>query len=251
MSRDVSEGRKYRQIADDLRAAIDAGTYVPGDRLPGENVLMGSYGVARMTARQALAALAAEGLTTTRQGVGVFVREFRPVIRKGTARLSSQQWTNGRGPWDAEGDPRPLTVDELTITEGPADAETAALLDIEPGSPVVTRSRRYLLAERPVMRAVSHLPAELAAGTAITKADTGPGGIYARLAEIGHAPARFREDVRARMATADEAASLNLDAGIPILHIIRTAATETGRPVEVNHMTLDASSYVLRYDFEA
>jgi hypothetical protein len=31
--------------------------------------------------------------------------------------------------------------------------------------------------------------------------DTGPGGIYSRLADIGHGPARFTEDVSARMPT--------------------------------------------------
>jgi hypothetical protein len=31
--------------------------------------------------------------------------------------------------------------------------------------------------------------------------DTGPGGIYSRLADIGHGPARFIEDVSARMPT--------------------------------------------------
>jgi GntR family transcriptional regulator len=41
----------YARIADDLRAAIRAGQYADGDRLPGENALMERYGVARMTAR--------------------------------------------------------------------------------------------------------------------------------------------------------------------------------------------------------
>jgi DNA-binding GntR family transcriptional regulator len=65
---------KYQRIADDLRAAIAAGTYGPGERIPGENDLMATYGVARMTARQALAVLADDGLTDTRRGAGVFVR---------------------------------------------------------------------------------------------------------------------------------------------------------------------------------
>ncbi|MBH0247705.1 GntR family transcriptional regulator, partial [Streptomyces cavourensis] len=42
---------KYQRIADELRDAIQAGQYRPGDRLPGENDLMADHGVARMTAR--------------------------------------------------------------------------------------------------------------------------------------------------------------------------------------------------------
>lgn len=44
----------YRQISDHLRAAIDRGDLVAGDKLPSEAVLMGHYEVARMTARQAI-----------------------------------------------------------------------------------------------------------------------------------------------------------------------------------------------------
>ena len=48
--------RKYRVIAGDLRDAIDRGEYAAGARLPGEKEIMRTYQVARMTARQALAA---------------------------------------------------------------------------------------------------------------------------------------------------------------------------------------------------
>ncbi|KPC70444.1 GntR family transcriptional regulator, partial [Streptomyces sp. NRRL F-6602] len=48
---------KYQRIADTLREAIQAGEYGPGDRLPGENDLMATHDVARMTARQALGVL--------------------------------------------------------------------------------------------------------------------------------------------------------------------------------------------------
>jgi GntR family transcriptional regulator len=97
-----------------------------------------------------------------------------------------------------------------------------------------------------------YLPADLVTGSAITQQDTGPGGVYARLAELGHAPAHFREDLRARTPQPEEAAELELpSSGTPVVEIVRTAFTEAGRPVEVNEMTLDASAYILRYDFDA
>ena len=40
-------------------------------------------------------------------------------------------------------------------------------------------------------------------------------------------------------------------AGTPVVDIVRTAFTDAGRPVEVNEMILDASAYILRYDFSA
>jgi GntR family transcriptional regulator len=52
---------------------------------------MKDYGVARMTARQALAVLIGEGLAVSRKGAGVFVRTFRPIIRNGIARLAAEE----------------------------------------------------------------------------------------------------------------------------------------------------------------
>jgi GntR family transcriptional regulator len=93
---------KYRQIASELRAAIRAGDYVPGDRLPGENDLMASYGVARMTARQAIGVLTTEGVADARKGSGVYVRDFTPVIRAALTRLSHDRWGSGASIWSAE-----------------------------------------------------------------------------------------------------------------------------------------------------
>ncbi|SDT48764.1 GntR family transcriptional regulator [Jiangella sp. DSM 45060] len=251
MSREAGQNRKYRQIADDLRAAIDDGTHGPGDRLPGENALMSAYGVARMTARQALAVLQQEGLAVARKGSGVFVREFRPIVRSGIARLSKETWGSGGGIWDAESEQRTLTVDNVTVTEEEAGGHVAVTLGLDDGDTVLVRRRRYLLDGRPVMVATSSFPAELARGTAIARDDTGPGGVYARLSELGHDPVRFTEDVRARMPRAVDAGLLDVDAGAPLFVIVRVAFTAGRRAVEVNEMTLDASAYVLRYEFDA
>src|SRR5262245_529033 len=97
--------------------------------------------------------------------------------------------------------------------------------------------------------AISYLPADIAAGSAIEQRDTGPGGTYARLDELGHAPVRFREDLRSRMLDPEEIDKLNIPAGTPVVEIARTAYTTSGRVVEVNEMTADASAYIFRYDF--
>jgi GntR family transcriptional regulator len=247
----VPESRdKYQVIADDLRAAILRGDLAGGDRMPTEKTLIERYGVAAMTVRQAIAALRAEGLITSRRGSGVYVRGFEPVRRHGSQRLAAEQWGTGRSVWDADTS-QPVTVDQLHIHEAPAGDLVAGLLAVEPGTPVWVRSRRYLVAGRPVMLAVSTLPADLVAGTPITEPDTGPGGIYARLADLGHAPAHFIEEIRARMPAAAEIERLSLQPATPVLHIVRRAVTSTGRTVEVNEMVADASAYVLAYDFDA
>jgi GntR family transcriptional regulator len=62
----------WRQILAQLRAEIDSGGLAPGDRVPSIVELSQTYGVAETTARKALAALKAEGLTVT-SPMGTFV----------------------------------------------------------------------------------------------------------------------------------------------------------------------------------
>jgi DNA-binding transcriptional regulator YhcF (GntR family) len=79
----------YLQVASALRAAILTKTLAPGDQLPSGTQLAKRYGVARMTAQQAIRILRDEGLVVSRQGSGVFVRHrtarpvgLRPVVER-------------------------------------------------------------------------------------------------------------------------------------------------------------------------
>ncbi|MFD5415357.1 GntR family transcriptional regulator [Streptomyces nojiriensis] len=242
---------KYQRIADALRAAIQAGEYGPGDRLPGENDLMAAYEVARMTARQALGVLQNEGLVEARKGAGVFVRAFRPLRRRGIQRLAQEQWGSGRSVWSTDTEDRELAVDQIEVREEGANGRVCDVLGVAAGTRVWARSRRFVLDGKPVLFAVSYLPSDIVGDSAITQVDTGPGGTYARLAELGHEPVHFREEVRSRMPSADEAERLALSTGTPVIRIVRTAFARGGRVVEVNEMTLDSASYVLEYDFDA
>ncbi|MEU5923414.1 GntR family transcriptional regulator [Streptomyces antimycoticus] len=242
---------KYQRIADSLREAIQSGEYGPGDRLPGENDLMAEHGVARMTVRQALSVLKDEGVAEARKGAGVFVRAFRPLRRRGIQRLAQEQWGGGRSIWSADVENRTLVVDRVRVSEEAAPERISVVLDLAEGDSVCVRRRRFVLDDKPVLLATSYLPASVVAGSAITQEDTGPGGTYARLAELGYKPVHFREEIRSRMPSKDEAKQLSISAGTPVILICRTAFADEGRPVEINEMTLDAASYILEYDFDA
>lgn len=242
---------KYRDIADQLRRRIQSGEYGPGTLIPGENHLMAQHGVARATARKALAVLAAEGLTEVQAGVGTRVRDFRLIRRRSPDRLASSQWGQGRPIWQVDLDDRPMETDSVVVELRPCPERVAVILDVEVGDDVVVRDRRYLVEGKPVMLATSYLPAEIAAGTQIAEEDTGPGGTYARLRDLGFGPRLFNEKVRSRMPLPDEAAALQLGAGTPVTLIVRTAFAEDGRVVEVNEMVLDASRYLLEWEFSA
>jgi GntR family transcriptional regulator len=109
----------------------------------------------------------------------------------------------------------------------------------------------YVVDEKAVQLAVSHYPTDLARGSRIMHTDTGPGGSYAVLADLGHAPVEFTEFVLARMPRPEESERLDLPQGTPVIEITRQAFEDGGRCVEVNRMILDGSAYLLDYTFPA
>ncbi len=66
------------QVYDQMQALLIDGTWHPGDKLPSENELAETFGVSRMTVRQAMQKLKALGLIETRTGSGSYVREVNP-----------------------------------------------------------------------------------------------------------------------------------------------------------------------------
>ena len=65
---------KFRQIASDLRARIEAGEF-PDGRLPGKETLKATYRVAVNTVDRALEVLRSEGRIESVQGSGTFIRD--------------------------------------------------------------------------------------------------------------------------------------------------------------------------------
>jgi DNA-binding GntR family transcriptional regulator len=65
---------RYRRIAADLMAAIEAGEYPPGSQLPGESQLAEHFQASRNTIRSALGELDGRGLIEVVHGQGRIVR---------------------------------------------------------------------------------------------------------------------------------------------------------------------------------
>jgi GntR family transcriptional regulator len=176
----------------------------------------------------------------------------QPIVRESVARLSRQSWRSGRAIWDT--DPgtagRRREVDLLDVGKAPASERVADALGLTAGAETVVRRRRYLVDDRPVMIATSYLPADIVGGTAIEQDDTGPGGTFARLAELGQEPVRARERVTVREPEGDETELLELGRDARVLAITRVVWTAAGRAVEVNDMAADAASYELSYEFD-
>jgi DNA-binding GntR family transcriptional regulator len=66
---------RYRQLAAILRARIESGELQPERPIPSEAQIEQEFGVARATARHAVAVLRDEGLVVTVPGMGTYVRK--------------------------------------------------------------------------------------------------------------------------------------------------------------------------------
>ncbi len=63
----------YIQLREVVRFKIEDGEYAPGTAIPSENMLAETYGINRLTVRNAIDALVSEGLLKRVQGKGVYV----------------------------------------------------------------------------------------------------------------------------------------------------------------------------------
>jgi GntR family transcriptional regulator len=247
----TSDRAVFRQIADHLREAIEKGLLAENEQVPSETMLVERYGVARMTVRNAIQVLQAEGLVLAEHGRGVFVRPRPPVRRLASDRFARRNREQGKAAFIAEAEQagsRP-EVDSIVIREERASRDISSRLGTT--RKVLARHRRYLLDGRPVETAVSYIPLDIARGTPIAEANPGPGGIYARLEETGYTLDHFDEEVRSRMPMPDEARALRLSPGVPVFHLVRTAYDTQGRAVEVCDTIMAADAFVLAYSLPA
>lgn len=246
----ASDRAVYRQIADHLRAAIDAEELPPGTQLPSESALVADYHVSRVTARRALSVLVTDGLVVAEHGRGWFVRRQPPVRRLSSDRFARRREGKAAFTVDMEANQRRFDVDVIFVGDEPAPSTVAKKLGVRARQRVLVRRRRYLAEGLPIEFATSYIPLDIAAGTAIAELDTGPGGIYARMEDAGLVFERYDEEVTARMPSEEESRMMDLPAGSPVLHLVG-AAIASGRCVEVCDTVMNSAAFVLHYSLPA
>ena len=254
MSLEASKSQ-YRQVADLLRAGIESGDYSPGTPLPAEPDLAGRFGVSRVTINRAVQLLRGEGLVKVLRGRGTVVRAI-PAIRRNSNRRyerASREEGGGRGAFDFEitrlGLKPRTEVVQLEAVQPPPQA--AELLKLGEGEKTLIRKRRMFASDEPVLLATSYIPWAIAEEAGVTSIDTGPGGTYSRLADIGLGPVRFSEDVRARIPTSEEEAFFSLSEAQQVFEIIHVAWLEDGRAVEYRIDALPIFQWIMHFEWNA
>lgn len=212
----------WRQVADGIERGIANGTYVAGEKLPGEIEIAETYRVNRHTVRRALATLAERGLVRAARGSGTYVEATRRIAYPLRSRTRFSEIIGAGGQ-----EPRGQLID---VASDAATREIARELRLKAGAPLI-RIESVRLADRtPICISTTWLSAQrfpdagrvFAATRSMTK----------MLAHYGIRDyRRATTRITAAIADATDATHLDLPLGQPVLVVDSTDADLSGTPL--------------------
>ena len=211
----------YRKVAEDIKAAIAAGGYAAGTRLPSESELAEQYLVSRGTIRQAFAALRADGVIASRRGARRVVIGG-PRVQSFGELLSFSRWARAIG--EVPGG------QVVELKRRPAKPLEAERLAVPAGEPIYRLVRVRLLSGRPVMVERGTYPDRV--GALVAGMDLEAGSITERLEELGVMFADAEHVIDAVPASAQDARLLGVSPRVPMLRERRLTTDPAGVPVE-------------------
>lgn len=244
---------RREEIANDLRQRLDSGEFPVGSVIPGGYAaLMTHYRTTQRVLADALSMLEMEGRITPIRKRGLVVLDRQRPQRIDLGQLVYRDelgyyFNRPAAKW------APLSMP--TREWGPAPDDVAELLGVALDDEVLIRRRILGHAKgEPAYIATSYLPADIARGTVIAEAHTGPGGFYDRLEEpeLGHGPLSWSADVSTRMPSTTEASDLKVSRNIPLLVVTRVAESGTvpEKVVEVNQTVYAGNRFKVAFEIK-
>jgi len=225
----------YYQLGTILREQIESGRYGAGDQLPTETELVESYGVSRITVRQALKSLEEDGLVRREAGRGTFVT--------GDFLLPDPLHMDGSLD-DLISMGLATSVKLLTLREVMATEEDAKVLGVGVGSPLIQCRRLRYYHKEPYSYIINRLPQSVAEH--FEGHDWEKGAILQSIEQrLGVRLRDADQQVRATLADASLAHLLNTRIGSPILSVDRVVRTDEGVAVERVHTYYRGDIYSL------
>jgi GntR family transcriptional regulator len=230
----------YKEVARQMRVALQRGDWQPGEALPSEADLATRFEVSVGTLRKALAELAAEGLVVRHQGRGTFVsmhnasREFhffRIVPRQGEKQRPEVELRSFR-----------------RETPGTAIRDR---LRLAPGDQVLCIENLLHLGGKPVVLDEIVISASCFPDLEKRRFRDRPGTIYGLYQErYGINVVRTVERLAAESAEPAIADALGVPPGTALLVIERVAYTFDDRPVELRTRRVHTANYVYLSDLD-
>jgi DNA-binding GntR family transcriptional regulator len=255
--REARQAVPSQRIAADLRAGIAQGRYPHGAALPSEPELARHYQVSRPTVRKAIDALVSEGLVYVLRGRGSFVR---PLPQRRLILLTNRDRHDLAAPRYhpevrrygfelALGDQAPPFASEVI----PADFNTALMLSVRPGHPVIHRRSIWTYGHGGRILIDSYTDADLVPDWTDNKRHhqyrNRAGFFYTQL-QRGRTPVRWMTLTTARQAQHDERALLRMEHPDPVFEIVRFMTDPHGRTLEATRVTAPADKFEIAQQAE-
>lgn len=236
--RDLQDGPTplWFQLAERLRAAIDAGEFAAGVALPAESALDRRFGVSRTTARAALNQLEHEGRIIRRAGKGSIV--LPPHVDQPLNLLASfAEDMRARGL-------RPSYITR-SVQRARVTVEVANALAVEQGSRAMVIDRLLCADDHPLAVSTSWLaPSALEGRPPPTIDELNGGSLYAWLEDVARVRIALGEEfIEAATADVEVAESLHIPIGSAVLAARRTSRTAKREPVEYAVLHYRADRY--------
>ncbi|MBB3061151.1 GntR family transcriptional regulator [Microbulbifer rhizosphaerae] len=237
--KDMSHQPLYLQIKEALKRQILAGEYAPYQRMPSESELMKSFGVSRITVRQALRDLHSEGLIFSAQGKGTFAS--KPKATQDIKHL--QGFDEAMKPQGYETSARLVSIRETVVSKNVQEN-----LGLTAKERVVEVVRVRYLNREPVSVDSSYFP--MAIGTALFSKDLSQ-DIFPMLEnQLGIELGEAEISLEARPADADVAKFLKIEPGSPIMWVERLTRDSTGQPIDFEYLAFRGDSYKYRFQIQ-
>lgn len=224
---------KYVQLRDLLLDWITSAGLGVNDMVPSERELSTTYGLSRMTVRQTIDLLVAEGRLYRVPGKGTFVA--RPKIEMSLVLASFSEDMRARG---FEPGARELIRQVI-----PASGHTARMLDIAPGTLVHHIERMRTADDEPMAVERSNIPAAMVPG--LEDHDLAERSLYEVLEnEFDILLDSGEQTIEAGICDSADSRLLGLPAGSPVL-VMQRRSFAKGQCVELALSTYRADRYQL------
>lgn len=231
---------KYLQIGSWIKELIETGRYRRGDRLPSELEFSNMCHVNRNTVRQAIAALASEGILRREKGRGTFVDAKPP----GALVHRMKRISSFREDLEEHGVSENTRVIKCSVEE--PDEPVAKALVLRPGSQVAVIRRIRCGGETPFIYEESRLPYDLYGS--ILEWDLS-GSMYRLLTDrFGVVLARSQQVLRAVNLKGRIAGILTVPPNTPGIFMESVTFDDRNMPVEVLYSYYRGDRYVFEVE---
>jgi GntR family transcriptional regulator len=224
-------GPLYLQLKRFIEDAIRNELVHAGDALPSERDIAARLDVSRVTVRKAVQQLVREGVLVQRHGSGTYVASLQRRVEQSLSHLTSFTEDMAR---------RGMAVRSTWLDRGiyDASAEEVAALGLSADDKVARVARLRISGDTPLAIERASLSASL-----LPDPEAIGSSLYAHLEMSGNRPVRAIQRIRAVSLGDEDAALLQVAAGVASLHIERTSYLPSGRVVEFTRSIYRGDTY--------